>query len=117
MSLLDKPWKVDAEGELIYAYVDGREVCIDICSGRPEDRRKVLALLAQVQEIVKAMEPLARFAAAFDAKPLRQTNDVLYGIHAGSEHEADVRLSDLRRALKALLDAGVSDGALSSEGT
>ena len=59
MILLSKPWKVDAEGERIYAYAPG-EVCIDICSGRPEDRARVLALLAQVQDMARALERASR---------------------------------------------------------
>lgn len=119
VTLLAKPWKVDERGERLYVYVDGREVCVDICSGLPEDRRRVLALLAQVPEMAKALEPLARFAAAFDAKPIRGIDDALYGIHGGDGMPGgvDVRLSDLRRALKVLRDAGLmSDPYVKVEG-
>lgn len=108
MTLLEKPWKVDRAGERIYAYVGNREVGIDICSGAPEDRARVMALLEQVQAIAKAVGPLAHFVAQFDAMPLRGISDELYGIHCGTEHEADIRLSDLRALAKALRDAGGS---------
>lgn len=85
MTLLDKPWKVDRDGERLYAYVSG-EVCIDIVSGTPEDRRRVLAFLVQAQ----AMAALLRRVDA----------------SAGFEATSTAFHAEVRSVLR---DAGVSD--------
>ena len=70
----------------------------------------VVACATAAPDMARALLPLARFVEAFDAKPVRGIGDVLYGIHGGdgaSEYGADVRLSDLRKAVAALKKAGV----------
>lgn len=54
MTILDTPVKVDLRGERLYFHAPG-EVCVDICSGAPEDRARVLALLAQAQEAMRIL--------------------------------------------------------------
>lgn len=51
---LTKPWKVNQRAECIYAYAPG-EVCIDLTSGTPEDRARVMALLKQVQRMGRVL--------------------------------------------------------------
>lgn len=46
--ILKSPVRVDLRGERLYFNVPG-EVCVDLCSGLPEDGARVLALLGQVQ--------------------------------------------------------------------
>lgn len=43
-TILSKPWRIDRRGERIYIDAPG-EVCIDLCSGTPEGRARVMALL------------------------------------------------------------------------
>lgn len=54
---LTKPWKVNQRAECIYAYAPG-ECCIDLCSGTPEDRARVMALLEQVQKMGRILKAL-----------------------------------------------------------
>lgn len=56
-TILDRPVRVDERGERLYFNVPG-EVCVDVCSGREEDRKTVLAFLAQAQEMAWALRPL-----------------------------------------------------------
>lgn len=91
MTILDKAWKVDRDGERLYVYAPG-EVCIDIVSGAPEDRRRVLALLAQVQHLA---------AVAKDA-----ASEWCTRYRAPTECGACLAC----RARAVLRDAGVSDG-------
>ena len=99
-------WEWDAEsGEVVALDASdkrgGEAIPVDF-SDEP-----VGILAAAAPDMARALEPLARFVAAFDAKPIRGIDDVLYGIHGGSEHEAEIRLSDLRKAVSALRKAGV----------
>lgn len=49
-----------------------------------------------------AARPLAHFIRQFDRNPIR-TADAFYGIHTGTEWEAELRLSDLRALANALV--------------
>lgn len=49
MTLLDKPATVNREAERLYLYAPG-EVCVDLTSGTPEDRARVMALLENMRE-------------------------------------------------------------------
>ena len=44
------------------------------------------------------VEAIRHYVAMRDAKPLRQSGDVIHSVHAGTEWEAELRLSDLRLA-------------------
>jgi hypothetical protein len=57
------------------------------------------------KELVEALKPFALFAEKYDAKPLRQLDDRIYGIHAGTEWEAELSVSDCRKARAALAKA------------
>lgn len=56
---------------------------------------------SRVAALEAALRPFALYAAKFDARPLRNADDVIHAIHAG-EDGAEIRLSDCRRA-RALL--------------
>lgn len=59
---------------------------------------------AAVDALTETAAPLAFFIEQFDRQPIRTADD-FYGIHTGTEYEASLRLSDLRKlaaALKAL---------------
>lgn len=56
--ILTKPWKVNQRMECLYAYAPG-EVCIDLTSGKPEDRARVLALVGQAQAAFSLLVELA----------------------------------------------------------
>lgn len=45
----------------------------------------------------EAVKPIVEFIRRFDAKPVPQNFDEFYGIHSGTEHEATLKLSDMRR--------------------
>lgn len=45
-----------------------------------------------------ALAPFVKFIDAWDAKPINRTADEFYGIHTGTEWEASLKLSDLRKA-------------------
>lgn len=45
------------------------------------------------------IERVRRYLAMRDEKPLRQMDDVINAIHTGTDWEAELRLSDLRRLL------------------
>lgn len=62
-------------------------------------------LQEQKRKLEEALKPFADFADAWDGMPISGIHDDLYGIHAGSEHEGWLRLSDCRRA-RALLSGG-----------
>ena len=49
-----------------------------------------------------ALRPFAKFAEAFDAKPIARLDDEFYAIHTGTQWEASLRLSDCRAARAAL---------------
>jgi hypothetical protein len=50
----------------------------------------------------EALEPFARYAEMREAKPLRGLDDVIHGIHPGSEWAAELRLSHCEQARAAL---------------
>lgn len=60
---------------------------------------------ARVATLEAALRPFALFAERFDAKPIRGIADEVYGIHGGDVEPigASLRLSDCRKARKALL--------------
>lgn len=58
MTILSKPWRIDRRGERIYVDAPG-EVCVDICSGTPEDRARVMALLEQVQAMARVLAEIS----------------------------------------------------------
>jgi hypothetical protein len=51
--------------------------------------------------VEKALESVAKFIEAYDKMPVKM-HDEFYGIHTGTEWEASLRLSELRKASKAL---------------
>lgn len=57
--LLSRPWRIDRRGERIYIDAPD-EVCVDICSGTPEDRARVMALLEQVQAMGRLIRDFYR---------------------------------------------------------
>jgi hypothetical protein len=65
-------------------------------------RSEIAALRSALALAREALGPFAKFVERFDAMPIRKQDDVLYGIHTGTEWEAEIRLSDLRKA-RALL--------------
>jgi hypothetical protein len=52
--IIKSPVRVDKEGERLYFYVP-HEVCVELTSGRPEDRARVLALVGQAQQMALDM--------------------------------------------------------------
>lgn len=62
---------------------------------------KLPELMAAVQAARPVLEHTAHFMAQFNRKPLR-TGDVLYGIHCGTEYEAELKRSVLGRSADAL---------------
>lgn len=59
------------------------------------ENTRLRALVGEAKEVLK---PVVVFIKAFDAKPISQVGDGFYGIHAGTEFEATLHLSDLRAA-------------------
>ena len=64
------------------------------------------------QALRAALEPFARFAEKWDAKPLSGMHDDVYGIHGGDDglggDGASLRLSDCRKARCALASSPAS---------
>ena len=64
------------------------------------------ALVSRTRELEAALKPFADFAEKLDAKlaakPMRSLGDNFYGIHIGTDFEAELTLTDLRRARAAL---------------
>jgi hypothetical protein len=50
----------------------------------------------------EALLPFARFHRAYKSKPMRGVGDEFYGIHSGTEWEANLKHSDMARAYTAL---------------
>ena len=50
-----------------------------------------------IMEMCKALQPIADFVDAWEAKPLNGLDDAFYNIHTGTEWEASLRLSDLKK--------------------
>jgi hypothetical protein len=73
----------------------------------PKLLEMAMKLQAENDRLREAAKPIADFITAFDAKPLRQVNDEFYGIHAGSEWEASIRLSHFRALKKAVEPSNV----------
>jgi hypothetical protein len=57
---------------------------------------------AKLEEVRVAAEPIKHYIAMREAKPLRQMDDSIHGIHIGTEWAAELKLSSLR-ALAAVL--------------
>lgn len=55
--LLEKTWVVNSEAERFYVYAPG-EVCVDLTSGAPGDRARVLALLVQARRMALVLSDL-----------------------------------------------------------
>lgn len=66
---------------------------------------RLLDSLAALTAVAEAAKPLAKFIAQFDARPLNGIGDEFYAIHTGTQWEASLRLSDLRRLAAALEQA------------
>ena len=79
----------------------GREPIARILEYHVDMRPRLLATIEardqRIAALVSALKPLAEFIRAFDAKPINLA-DEFYAIHAGTEWEASLRLSDLRKA-------------------
>jgi hypothetical protein len=73
-----------------------------LIAAAPELLEMARKLQAENDRLREAAKPIADFITAFDAKPLRQVVDEFYGIHAGSEWEASIRLSHFRALKKAM---------------
>lgn len=59
----------------------------------------------------RGMDRIMRYVAMREAMPMRQSGDVIHAIHAGTEWEAELRLSDLAALASATAGDGV-EGAL-----
>lgn len=59
----------------------------------------------QLPLLVAALEPFAKFASQYAKCPMSGIDDEFYAIHTGSEFEASLRHSDMRKALAALAAA------------
>lgn len=57
-------------------------------------------------DIERALARVAQYVEMRDAKPLRQVDDQIHGIHTGTEWEAVLFLSDVRQLLSALRTVG-----------
>lgn len=82
------------DGHLLNAFV--RAILeVDSVSSReaPQER---------IAELERALAPFAEFARQWRRKPLKGTGEAFYGIHAGTEWEAELTHADLQRALAAL---------------
>lgn len=51
---------------------------------------------------VEAVERVTRYVAMRDAKPLRNQDDTIHGIHTGTEWAGEINLSDVRHLLSEL---------------
>jgi hypothetical protein len=56
----------------------------------------------RVARLEEALTPFATFADRWDANPIRGLDDVLYAIHSTDEQRVELRLSDCKKARKAL---------------
>lgn len=73
-------------------------------------RARLIRLLnVRTADLTVALQPFAKFAECFDAKPLSQIADEFYQIHPGTPYEAGLRLSHCRRARR-LLDQRTQGG-------
>lgn len=54
----------------------------------------------RINKLQNTLIPFARFAEKFRNKPIKGLSDEMYGIHQGTPHEAVLRLSDCKAALK-----------------
>ena len=63
---------------------------------------KARELFEENTRLREALGPFAMFAEKWDAKPMYRLHNVLYRIHFGTEWQAELRLSDMRRARQAL---------------
>ena len=63
---------------------------------------KAQELFEENTRLREALGPFAMFAEKWDAKPMYRLHNVLYRIHFGTEWQAELRLSDMRRARQAL---------------
>lgn len=52
----------------------------------------------RAERLEEALAPFAHFADQYERAPLRGAADTLYGIHTGTEFEAELKLSDCRAA-------------------
>lgn len=70
-------------------------------------REMVAALTAKLDAAWAALKPFDHFAKQFDAMPLGRIDNVFYTIRTGTEWEAELKVTDMKRALDAvrLIDA------------
>lgn len=72
------------------------------CDRRNNGFAALTELCARLRRAEEALKPFARFAEQFDRMPMNGIADAFYGIHFGTEYEAELKLSDCRRARAAL---------------
>lgn len=60
------------------------------------------AACKELEELISALTPFAQFARQFERMPLNQVRGTLYGIHCGTQYEAEITLDDCRRARVAI---------------
>jgi len=68
---------------------------VDLCRRTKDTFEK---LTTRIAELEGALQPFAYFAEQYDRQPLRGVADTLYGIHTGTEFEAELTLTACRAA-------------------
>jgi hypothetical protein len=68
------------------------------------------ALQNENRRLREALAPFAKFAELWEAKPLSGMDDIIYRIHAGTEWDAELRLSDCQKA-REILDENATKAA------
>lgn len=56
-------------------------------------------------QTTEAIARIKHYLAMRDAQPMRQSGDIVHGIHSGTQWEADLLLSDIRLVMKEFSDA------------
>lgn len=72
--------------------------CVMALRGIPDPEE----FITRAKRMEEALRPFAAFAEAWESKPLSGMDDGVYRIHAGTEWEGVLRLSDCRKAREAL---------------
>jgi hypothetical protein len=65
-------------------------------SGDGEDIGDYVDELPTMEQLVKALQPIVHFMNKFDQKPTNGIDDRFYGIHAGTEWEANLTRTNFR---------------------
>jgi len=68
--------------------------------------KKVVELKADNERLREAAKPLVHFINQLESKPMRGIDDEFYGIHCGSEFEAFISFSMLRKLREAIAEGG-----------